>query len=237
MKTTFKKTMAALSAAAVVATSAAVMAMPTSAALSGTAGVANVNMTLAELKAANYEVELDVTSSTAFVQYAFGITIGDGLTYIDADADKGTCAAALVGDFVWYPIIATKDIAAGRVGYIKVKVTESAKEGDVFKLTASAVSATGGDAVIVNAAGDEGVMTVSSGSITIVAAETEATTEAPTEGTTAPVATGTTEVTTTTTKKAASSASPKTGDALPVAGVAVAVAVIGGVALVSKKRK
>ena len=43
----------------------------------------------------------------------------------------------------------------------------------------------------------------------------------------------------TTTKKAAaaSTSSPKTGDALPIAGVAVAVAVIGGVALVSKKRK
>ena len=49
MKTTLKKTMAALSAAAVVAASAAVMAIPTSAAgMSLTIGSAT--MTLAELK-------------------------------------------------------------------------------------------------------------------------------------------------------------------------------------------
>ena len=54
MKTTLKKTMAALSAAAVVAASAAVMAVPTSAAgVSLTMG--SKTLTLAELKAANYQ--------------------------------------------------------------------------------------------------------------------------------------------------------------------------------------
>ena len=65
---------------------------------------------------------------------------------------------------------------------------------------------------------------------------TAAPTATPTAGTTttaAPVATKTN----TNKGGAKSTSSPKTGDALPVAGVAVAVAVIGGVALVAKKRK
>ena len=83
--------------------------------------------------------------------------------------------------------------------------------------------------------GETGEAGSGAGTITIVADATDAPTEAPT---TAPVATGTTAATTTTKKAAAkSTSSPKTGDALPVAGVAVAVAVIGGVALVAKKRK
>ena len=237
MKTTFKKAMAALSAAAVVATCAATMATSVSAA-GGTLSVGSTEITLADLKAANYEVTLPISASAPFVSVAFGFSLDNGLTYVEADADKGTCAAACVDGFVWYPIISTKELKAGSVGYVTVKVPETAAEGDTFTLTATDTGKTGGKGTYKDASGADEVPSVVSGKITIAGAP------APVETTTvtdAPVATGsTTTAAATTTKapsKATSTSSPKTGDALPVAGVAVAVAVIGGVALVSKKRK
>lgn len=242
MKTTFKKAMAALSAAAVVATCAATMATSVSAA-GGTLSVGSTEITLADLKKANYEVTLPISASAPFVSVAFGFSLDNGLTYVDADADKGTCAAACVDGFVWYPIISTKELKAGSVGYVTVKVPETAAEGDTFTLTATDTGKTGGKGTYKDATGADEVPSVVSGKITIAGAPV-VTTAAPvvtTTATNAPVATGsTTTAAATTTKapsKAKSTSSPKTGDALPVAGVAVAVAVIGGVALVSKKRK
>ncbi|WP_294363774.1 LPXTG cell wall anchor domain-containing protein [uncultured Ruminococcus sp.] len=237
MKTTFKKAMAALSAAAVVATCAATMATSVSAA-GGTLSVGSTEITLADLKAANYEVTLPISASAPFVSVAFGFSLDNGLTYVDADADKGTCAAACVDGFVWYPIISTKELKAGSVGYVTVKVPETAAEGDTFTLTATDTGKTGGKGTYKDATGADEVPSVVSGKITIAGAPAPVVTTTVTD---APVATGsTTTAAATTTKapsKAKSTSSPKTGDALPVAGVAVAVAVIGGVALVSKKRK
>lgn len=237
MKTTFKKAMAALSAAAVVATCAATMATSVSAA-GGTLSVGSTEITLADLKKANYEVTLPISASASFVSVAFGFSLDNGLTYVDADANKGTCAAACVDGFVWYPIISTKELKAGEVGYVTVKVPETAAEGDTFTLTATDTGKTGGKGTYKDATGADEVPSVVSGKITIAGAPAPVVTTTVTD---APVATGsTTTAAATTTKapaKAKSTSSPKTGDALPVAGVAVAVAVIGGVALVSKKRK
>ena len=237
MKTTFKKAMAALSAAAVVATCAATMATSVSAA-GGTLSVGSTEITLADLKKANYEVTLPISASASFVSVAFGFSLDNGLTYVDADANKGTCAAACVDGFVWYPIISTKELKAGEVGYVTVKVPETAAEGDTFTLTATDTGKTGGKGTYKDATGADEVPSVVSGKITIAGAPAPVVTTTVTD---APVATGsTTTAAATTTKapaKAKSTSSPKTGDALPVAGVAVAVAVIDGVALVSKKRK
>ena len=237
MKTTFKKAMAALSAAAVVATCAATMATSVSAA-GGTLSVGSTEITLADLKKANYEVTLPISASASFVSVAFGFSLDNGLSYVDADANKGTCAAACVDGFVWYPIISTKELKAGEVGYVTVKVPETAAEGDTFTLTATDTGKTGGKGTYKDASGADEVPAVVSGKITIAGAPAPVVTTTVTD---APVATGsTTTAAATTTKapsKAKSTSSPKTGDALPVAGVAVAVAVIGGVALVSKKRK
>ena len=64
MKTTFKKALAAISASAVVATSAVAMfAAPASAAGTVTFGMEQVELTLDELKAANYEL-----SATTYVR-------------------------------------------------------------------------------------------------------------------------------------------------------------------------
>ena len=234
MKTTLKKTMAALSAAAVVAASAAVMAVPTSAAgVSLTMG--SKTLTLAELKAANYQVTLPIGVTDSINSVGFGVTLGEGLTYVDLEASvkKATCLAATndAGNFVFAPFAyATVPLKAvsGQIAAITVEVSKDAKAGDGVE-----TSYKNGET------GESGVPGGGAGTITIAEDPTEPTTEATTAAPTAtPVAaTTTTAKVATPTKPAKSTSSPKTGDALPVAGVAVAVAVIGGVALVAKKRK
>lgn len=243
MKTTLKKTMAALSAAAVVAASAAVMAIPTSAAgMSLTIGSAT--LTESELKAANYEVTLPIGSTAEFNSVGVGVTLQDGLSYVKkgmkVTADGASGLAVESNGFVFMPFsyatVPLEALPAGQFAQITVQVPSTAKAGDVFNLTIAGKDSDGTVMEYKNGVtGETGEAGSGAGTITIVADATEAPTEAPT---TAPVATGTTAATTTTKKAAAkSTSSPKTGDALPVAGVAVAVAVIGGVALVAKKRK
>lgn len=243
MKTTLKKTMAALSAAAVVAASAAVMAVPTSAAgVSLTMG--SKTLTLAELKAANYQVTLPIGVTDSINSVGFGVTLGEGLTYVDLEASvkKATCLAATndAGNFVFAPFAyATVPLKAvsGQIAAITVEVSKDAKAGDTFTLSIDGKDSDGVETSYKNGeTGDSGVPGGGAGTITIVEdPTTEATTAAPTA---TPVAATTTAAKVATpTKPAKSTSSPKTGDALPVAGVAVAVAVIGGVALVAKKRK
>lgn len=242
MKTTLKKTMAALSAAAVVAASAAVMAIPTSAAgMSLTIGSAT--LTESELKAANYEVTLPIGSTAEFNSVGVGVTLQDGLSYVKkgmkVTADGASGLAVESNGFVFMPFsyatVPLEALPAGQFAQITVQVPSTAKAGDVFNLTIAGKDYDGTVMEYKNGVtGETGEAGSGAGTITIVADATKPT-EAPT---TAPVATGTTAATTTTKKAAAkSTSSPKTGDALPVAGVAVAVAVIGGVALVAKKRK
>lgn len=240
MKTTLKKTMAALSAAAVVAASAAVMAIPTSAAgMSLTIGSAT--LTESELKAANYEVTLPIGSTAEFNSVGVGVTLQDGLSYVKkgmkVTADGASGLAVESNGFVFMPFsyatVPLEALPAGQFAQITVQVPSTAKAGDVFNLTIAGKDSDGTVMEYKNGVtGETGEAGSGAGTITIVADATEA-------PTTAPVATGTTAATTTTKKAAAakSTSSPKTGDALPVAGVAVAVAVIGGVALVAKKRK
>ena len=242
MKTTLKKTMAALSAAAVVAASGAVMAIPTSAAgMSLTIGSAT--LTESELKAANYEVTLPIGSTAEFNSVGVGVTLQDGLSYVKkgmkVTADGASGLAVESNGFVFMPFsyatVPLEALPAGQFAQITVQVPSTAKAGDVFNLTIAGKDSDGTVMEYKNGVtGETGEAGSGAGTITIVADATKPT-EAPT---TAPVATGTTAATTTTKKAAAkSTSSPKTGDALPVAGVAVAVAVIGGVALVAKKRK
>lgn len=242
MKTTLKKTMAALSAAAVVAASAAVMAIPTSAAgMSLTIGSAT--LTESELKAANYEVTLPIGSTAEFNSVGVGVTLQDGLSYVKkgmkVTADGASGLAVESNGFVFMPFsyatVPLEALPAGQFAQITVQVPSTAKAGDVFNLTVAGKDSDGTVMEYKNGVtGETGEAGSGAGTITIVADAIKPT-EAPT---TAPVATGTTAATTTTKKAAAkSTSSPKTGDALPVAGVAVAVAVIGGVALVAKKRK
>lgn len=242
MKTTLKKTMAALSAAAVVAASAAVMAVPTSAAgVSLTMG--SKTLTLAELKADNYEVTLPIGVTDKINSVGFGVTLGDGLSYVklkgSVEGATVMAAASESGNFIFAPFAYASvplEAVGGQIAEIKVKVSESAKPGDTFTLSIDGKDSDGVETSYKNGeTGETGVPGSGAGTITIVEDPTEATTAAPTA--TPVAATTTTAKVATPTKPAKSTSSPKTGDALPVAGVAVAVAVIGGVALVAKKRK
>lgn len=251
MKTTLKKTMAVLSAAAVVAASAAVMAVPTSAAgVSLTMG--SKTLTLAELKADNYEVTLPIGVTDKINSVGFGVTLGDGLSYVklkgSVEGATVMAAASESGNFIFAPFAYASvplEAVGGQIAEIKVKVSESAKPGDTFTLSIDGKDSDGVETSYKNGeTGETGVPGSGSGTITIVEDPTEPTTEATTAAPTATPTAGTTTTaapvaTKTNTSKggAKSTSSPKTGDALPVAGVAVAVAVIGGVALVAKKRK
>ncbi len=249
MKTTLKKTMAALSAAAVVAASAAVMAVPASAA-DQAISAGTVTLTLSELKAANYEVTVPISASAELSAVDFGMKLADGLTYVDAGSStKASAAAAHANGFVWMPYsygsADMSNIKAGQIAYLTVTVTEDAQAGDEFAITVTNENAKGVHTTAGHFDADGKLVTDEftpvAGAIIITEDPTEAptTTTAAPETTAAPATTAATtaKVATATTKKATSTSSPKTGDALPVAGVAVAVAVIGGVALVSKKRK
>lgn len=268
MKTTLKRTMAALSAAAIVATSAAVLAVPTSAA-GGTATIGTVEVTVEEAKAGQIKVPVSVDNN--FVKLSLGAEWNTSeLTCTSVKGTQSTLALKFAlsteHDFAWLPFLSTDadldgnvlayDVANGAtVAYLTFDVSDADIEpGDVYTITATATGRDGTKAQYENVNGDGGLTTPVSGAIVVKGEETteEPTTEAPTTEapvvtteaatTAAPKATTTAKAATpaaTTTKKAAaaSTSSPKTGDALPIAGVAVAVAVIGGVALVSKKRK
>lgn len=250
MKTTLKKTMAALSAAAVVAASAAVMAVPASAA-DQAISAGTVTLTLSELKAANYQVTVPISASADLSAVDFGMKLADGLTYVKAKSTTDASAAAAHSNgFVWMPYsfgsADMSNIPAGQIAELTVTVTEDAKAGDEFAITVTNENAKGVHTTAGHFDADGKLVTDEftpvAGAIIITEDPTEApttTTEAPATTTAAAKTTAATtaKVATATTKKATSTSSPKTGDALPVAGVAVAVAVIGGVALVSKKRK
>lgn len=255
--------MAALSAAAIVATSAAVLAVPTSAA-GGTATIGTVEVTVEEAKAGQIKVPVSVDNN--FVK----LSLGAEWDTSELDCTSIKCNSSSLAlkfayseayDFAWLPFLSTDadrdgnvlayDTANGAtVAYLIFDIKDAdIQPGDTYTITAADTGRDGTKAQFENVNGDGGLTTAVSGAIVVKGEPTteEPTTEAPvvtTEAATtaAPKATTTakaaTPATTTTKKKAAAStSSPKTGDALPIAGVAVAVAVIGGVALVSKKRK
>ena len=260
--------MAALSAAAIVATSAAVLAVPTSAA-GGTVTIGTVEVTVEEAKAGQIKVPVSVDNN--FVK----LSLGAEWDTSELDCTSIKCNSSSLAlkfayseayDFAWLPFLSTDadrdgnvlayDTANGAtVAYLIFDIKDAdIQPGDTYTITAADTGRDGTKAQFENVNGDGGLTTAVSGAIVVKGEPTteEPTTEAPTTEapvvtteaatTAAPKATTTakaaTPATTTTKKKAAAStSSPKTGDALPIAGVAVAVAVIGGVALVSKKRK
>ena len=79
MKTTFKKTLAALSAAAVVAASAAVFAVPTDAAGYGTITVDTVYITVDDA-GSKVNVPVYISGNPGFNELGFGITYDENLT-------------------------------------------------------------------------------------------------------------------------------------------------------------
>lgn len=235
MKTRFKKTLAVVSAAAVVAASAAVMAVPASAD-DGTVAFGNVTMTLSELEAAGGVVEVPVTCDVEYHTVAFGYWLDEGVTL--SDWTSGGVYIAKNGQFNWFTFSSAKSFSAGTIDIVSFNVVA---EVGTYYITPQHEDYNGNDMSDLNASTD---FTLVTGSITITEDAEETTTEDAEETTTTTAAVATATTTTTTAAESSSSStttttssSPATGEALPIAGVCVAVAVIGSVALVSKKRK
>ena len=117
MKTTLKRTMAALSAAAIVATSAAVLAVPTSAA-GGTATIGTVEVTVEEAKAGQIQVPVSVDNN--FVKLSLGAEWDT--SELDCTSIEGTQSTLALKfafseayDFAWLPFLST---AADRDGNV-----------------------------------------------------------------------------------------------------------------------
>ena len=295
MKSTFKKALAAVSAAAVVATSAAVFtAVPAQAV--NTPSIGQVTVTLDELQANNYLVTVPVYiagNTDGWDSIAFGVQWNtDELTYSKGVAGASVLGAmgegiqvsgsgfqlnpAGIGGWITYATTPTGDgptyvTGDGSVLNLTFKVTENAQPGDIYYIDglersydgAYVPKVTHGSEVVTGAPSQgyiqiEGVQTTTTEATTTTTTTTTTTAKptTTTTTTTSAAATTTTTATTTkaatttsaatTTKKAAqqttkkntgSTSSPKTGSMIPVAGAVAAIAVIGGVALVSKKRK
>ena len=266
MKTTFKKSIAAISAAAVVAASAAVFAIPADAA-TATLTCDTVELTLSELQAMNNTVTLNVniSSNPGFSALGMGIKYDDRLTIVDT-ADTGVLAAVKntsgVGNnaaekVVWLGVAVMKNALTGKnvyatgdgaVWYFTFEVPSDAKEGDVYPVQMLASNNGTNQEITYGDANTKDSSTLIDGAIIIKGDTTTTTTTTTTEATTTTTTTKptTTTTTTTTTEEATTTAtsktggttsSPQTSDVLPVAGAAAALVVIGGVALVAKKRK
>ena len=289
MKTTFKKSMAALSAAAVVAASAAVFAVPADAA-AGTITTGTVTVTLDELAASDYIVRVPITLSGAdpFYSVGFGVKYDMALTFkagtkgdifggvpLNADGSvlnefgslEVAVGAANNADLGLYWVgAAISPIGAdtahapgdGTLWTLVFEVPADAQAGDRYDIT-TLLESNGTPVEINNGTGKEtpavvdGAIIIEGAVTTTTTTSTTTTTTTTTEATTttaeattttAEVTTTTAEVTTTaeattttTTATSGKTESPKTSDVLPVAGAAAALVVIGGVALVAKKRK
>ena len=228
MKTTFKKALAAISASAVVATSAVAMfAAPASAAGTVTFGMEQVELTLDELKAANYEVPVNyyVSGSDDTVgANAFGFYYGD-LSYDDnydtAQAVTGMISAvahSTSDKFVWVPNTFSKTAKKGlskngNLFTFTFTVPSSAQPGDVYPITMAATS-NGGVAGGIDTLDGTGKIDYAlvDGYIKIKEEETTTTTTTTTTATTTTTTTttATTTTTTTTTPEAVTTTAPVT---------------------------
>ncbi len=275
----FKKIMAAVAAMSLVACAAVV---PASASAEGaTVEITQIELTLDELKAMDYVVDITMTLSenAGFNAFAFGVGVDDRCQFELDDEDQElimTIEGAKSEDganFAWINGATTKtNTKKGMVIYgLNVTVPQDAQPGDVFAITyeeadregksqiwsdtntkVDYVAAGSVDAVDgwIKIAGEattttEETTTTETTTTTTETETTTTTTETETESTTTTTVTET-ETTTTTTGTDTGTAtsttgtgSPATGttDVLPIVGVAAAAAILGGVAIVAKKKE
>ncbi|MBO5226490.1 MAG: hypothetical protein J6B17_00210 [Ruminococcus sp.] len=219
MKTTFKKSMAALSAAAVVAASAAVFAVPANAA-GGTLTVGTVTLTLEELQAANYEVKIpvDVAGSGGWYSLGYGVSFNvaevtisrviNGAAVQSAQNDYGYDVARGTGinndlGILWLGYAVTPSgstinyVQDGGVSTIVFKVNANAKAGDVYDLTALVNN--GDTYQEINTADGKSASSLVSGQIIIAGEDTTTSTTTTTTSTKTTTTTTTTTTSTTTT--------------------------------------
>lgn len=235
MKSTFKKALAAVSAAAVVATSAAVFtAIPADAI--GSLAIAGVTVTMDELQANNYLVTVPVTingNSDGWDALAFGISwntseityssnsrgglLGDA--YINQNIEISGSGLQLSPDNAggWIAYASTPSasgpsyvVGDGAIINVTFKVNENAQPGDIYYIDSPAISFDGSYTPIVQHSPDVSTQPASQGYIKIEGAVTTTT-----EATTTTTTTTTTKATTTTTTTTKATTTTTTTTAKP----------------------
>lgn len=221
MKSTFKKALAAVSAAAVVATSAAVFTAVPAQALN-TPSVGQVVLTLEELQNQNYLVTVPVYISgntDGWDSIAFGLEWNaDELTYSKSAAGASVLGAMGegiavntsgfqanpqgIGGWVAYATTPTGDgptfvTGDGAVINITFKVTENAQPGDIYNIMGREDSFDGAYKSTITHGNDQSLVGAPAQGYIQIAGEQTTTTEATTTTTTTTEATTTTTTTTT----------------------------------------
>ena len=235
MKSTFKKALAAVSAAAVVATSAAVFTAVPADAIGGLA-IAGVTVTMDELKANNYLVTVPVTingNSDGWDALAFGMSwntseityssntrgglLGDA--YINQNIEISGSGLQLTPDGAgaWIAYASTPSatgpsyvVGDGTIINVIFKVNENAQPGDIYYIDSPAVSFDGASTPLVQHSPDVSTQPASQGYIKIEGAVTTTT-----EATTTTTTTTTTKATTTTTTTTKATTTTTTTTAKP----------------------
>lgn len=219
MKSTFKKALAAVSAAAVVATSAAVFTAVPAQALNA-ASVGQVTVTLDQLKADNYQVTVPVSvyGGDGWDSLAFGLEWStDELTFASNAAGQGIIDAMLtgvsvtdsgfqlnpagIGGWIAYTTVPkgnekTFVTSENPIINITFQVTESAQPGDIYYINGLETSYDGAYKATITH-GDEAVVAAPSQGYIKIDGPVTTTTEATTTTTTTTEATTTTTTTTT----------------------------------------
>lgn len=172
---------------------------------------------------ASAAVPVTISGNVGYAGTGIRFTFDSKLSYTSVEAGKaGTAVDSAAGNIVAVTSASGKDVTGDDALYtLNFDLPKDAKAGDVFNITGSLIQ-------FVNAAGEDVKVKIADGAIK-VADDAVATTAAAT------TAASSTKAAAKTVKKAGSS--PATGEALPIAGAAAAVAVIGGVAVASRKRK
>ena len=224
---------AATTAAAEATTAAATTAAATTAAAeadnkgnASAATVITVGTVTVKPGTASASVPVTISGNVGFAGTGFKYTFDSKLTFKSVKGDLiGSPVKSVAGNVVALTSAGSEDVKDNGTLYtLTFDLPKDAKAGDVFNIAGSLKQFANADTKDVAVKIVDGAIKVEDEKAT-----TAATTAA---GTTAA---STTKAATKTVKKAGSS--PATGEALPIAGAAAAVAVIGGVAVASRKRK
>ena len=172
---------------------------------------------------ASASVPVTISGNVGFAGTGFKYTFDKALTFKSVKGDLiGSPVKSVAGNVVALTSAGSEDVKDNGTLYtLTFDLPKDAKAGDVFNIAGSLKQ-------FANADTKDVAVKIVDGAIK-VEAEKAATTVAAT------TAASTTKAAKKTVKKAGSS--PATGEALPIAGAAAAVAVIGGVAIASRKRK
>ena len=114
-----------------------------------TLGINDKDVTMDELKSSDYMVTVDLVSNGDVNSFGMGVYLYDGLEYDDMypTVAKAQGSAVANGNFVYMPFsykpVPLKALAAGKFGELTVKVPETAKPGDCFKIQVTGADSKG----------------------------------------------------------------------------------------------